>query len=287
MRAAVCMSPALYPAGRGACLRGFPGGYRSKTLHSNAAAQSRGFLPTTNNESLSGLLYHHIQSLKLTLLTQISKKFNHPSPFSTVGMNQSQFLTVNTAKIKTNHHAAKRPTNIIKSHSRNGPTANANHPTLNAIRNRTSDSKINHQKNHEEVICWVKQALKDYKALTRLHTAEEDYYSYVCFMAHEVAEKALKGAIHALCGLDKSGLSNHELRRHALVLIDKGIAPSNLYSRHCEPLEKYYLDTRFPNRWKSDDIPSSHYTHQQASEAKDHAKAILDVVTIILNQKEE
>ena len=118
MRVAVCMSPALYiyPAGGGACHQGFPGGYRSKTLHSNAAAQSRGFLPTANNESLSGLVYQHIQSLKLTLLTQISKKFNHPSPFSTVGMNQSrnhQFTvnTNNTAKINTNHHAAKRPTN--------------------------------------------------------------------------------------------------------------------------------------------------------------------------------
>ena len=101
-------------------------------------------------------------------------------------------------------------------------------------------------------------------------------------MAHQVVEKALKGGVYALCGLDGRGLQDHNLTRHAYALLDVAAGTQSL-AQHCIPLEDYYLDTRYPNRWPGyADIPSNHYTPEQASEAKDHAKAVLDIVETIM-----
>ena len=111
-------------------------------------------------------------------------------------------------------------------------------------------------------------------------------YGHVCFMAHQVVEKALKGGVYALCGLDGRGLVDHNLTRHAYalqVLQDVPPETQNL-AQHCIPLEDYYLDTRYPNRWPGyADVPSNHYTHEQALAAKDHAKAVLDIVETLMH----
>ena len=66
-------------------------------------------------------------------------------------------------------------------------------------------------KNDQEARRWVKQAVADYKALLDKARTEVQLSCHVCFMAHEVAEKALKGAMYATCGLRENSQQNHNI----------------------------------------------------------------------------
>ena len=102
-------------------------------------------------------------------------------------------------------------------------------------------------------------------------------------MAHQVAEKALKGAVYAVCGTDGRILFDHNLLRYANALqLTKPDQAEGLVD-HSSPLDRYYLDPRYPNRWPRYDVPSDHYTLEQAEEARDHARAVLDIVQSIMN----
>ena len=104
-------------------------------------------------------------------------------------------------------------------------------------------------------------------------------------MAHQVVEKALKGGQYALCGVDGQDLKNRKLTEHADALQAlQGVPPEiQDLAQHCIPLKDYYLKTRYPNCWPGgNNIPSDYYTREQASEAKDHAKAVLDIVKSIM-----
>ena len=108
-------------------------------------------------------------------------------------------------------------------------------------------------------------------------------YGHVCFMAHQVVEKALKGGVYALCGMDGRGLTDHNLTRHARALETARPASTRGLSQHASPLESYYVDTRYPNRWpSSSDIPSDHYKAEEADEALQHALAVLKNVKSIM-----
>ena len=138
---------------------------------------------------------------------------------------------------------------------------------------------------------WVKQAKVDYEILLRIYNnIIPQYtagYSHVCFMAHQVVEKALKGAVYALCGMDGRSLKDHHLSRHASIL--QAIRPNQTAGllQHCITLETYYLKTRYPNHWPTvTKIPSDFYTCREADEAKDHANAVLDIVTMIMPSKD-
>ncbi len=140
-------------------------------------------------------------------------------------------------------------------------------------------------RNPEEGERWVNQAEAEFKVLSLVHSHIDECsgYSYVCFMAHQVAEKALKGGVYALCGMDGRGLTDHNLSRHARALEAK--LPEQTYGlvQHAIPLENYYLDTRYPNRWQGyNDTPAEHYTPEQADQAKEHAKAVLTIVRAIM-----
>ena len=132
---------------------------------------------------------------------------------------------------------------------------------------------------------WMGQAEVDYKVLCDIHSTADtsNGYSHVCFMAHQVAEKALKGGVYALCGMDGRGIRDHNLTRHAYALQTVKPLKTSGLAQHCVPLEGYYLNTRYPNRWPdSTDIPSDHYKEGDADQAKDHAREVLDVVKSIM-----
>ena len=132
---------------------------------------------------------------------------------------------------------------------------------------------------------WVRQAEVDYNILCEISSTADtsNGYGHVCFMAHQVVEKALKGGVYALCGMDGRGLTDHNLTRHARALETARPASTRGLSQHASPLESYYVDTRYPNRWpSSSDIPSDHYNAEEADEAQQHALAVLKNVKSII-----
>lgn len=101
---------------------------------------------------------------------------------------------------------------------------------------------------------------------------------HVCFLAHQLAEKALKAGKYAICGLEERSLKDHELYRHACALqTEKPIEAANLPD-HAHSLESYYLDTRYPNRHMAPTIPASAFSLATAVEAKEHAVEILNTL---------
>ena len=147
------------------------------------------------------------------------------------------------------------------------------------------DSFVN-KTNPKEGKRWVQQAEVDYKVLIDIYAKGTTIsrYGHVCVMAHQVAEKALKGAVYAVCGMDGRNLVDHDLLKHANALHTAKPDLTEGLVDHSSPLESYYLDTLYPNHWQGyTDIPSDHYTLEQADEARDHARAVLDIVQSIMN----
>ena len=135
----------------------------------------------------------------------------------------------------------------------------------------------------EEGRRWLKQATYDDKLLIMIYDQmlsvnDTSVAAHVCFLAHQVAEKALKAGMYAFCGLEEKDLSNHVLTRHAYALqTEKPMETLNL-AHHASCLEKYYLDTRYPNRHVSPAIPALAYSLATAEEAKEHGIQVFSIV---------
>jgi len=141
------------------------------------------------------------------------------------------------------------------------------------------------RRNPREGRRWLNQAEAEFSVLSLVHAHQDSCsgYGYVCFMSHQVAEKALKGGVYGLCGLDGRSLIDHNLCRHAHSLTAiKPNATEDLISC-CAPLDDYYLKTRYPNQWSGYiDIPFDHYKKEEADAAVSHATRVLDIVKNIM-----
>ncbi len=104
----------------------------------------------------------------------------------------------------------------------------------------------------------------------------------ICFMAHQVAEKALKGGKYFVCGLDQASLTNPNISTHAYGLQSERPGETHGLVNHTTPLENYYLHPRYPNCWPSGIVPADMYSYEQAKQAKDHAEAILRIIQNII-----
>ena len=126
------------------------------------------------------------------------------------------------------------------------------------LHNYSPFDHVRNPRNASEGSRWVKQAVVEYSVLEDIHSkaAVSCGYGYVCFMAHQVAEKALKGGVYALCGMDGGGLRDHDLIRHAGVLHTVNPDKTKDLVRDCGPLNDYYLNTRYPNRCPNTKIPA-------------------------------
>ena len=147
--------------------------------------------------------------------------------------------------------------------------------------------KFQPKKDPQEGQRWVRQAVVDFRALYDLHHQLATYpqlSGHVCFMAHQVAEKALKGAMYAECGLDGMALIDHKLTRHACALQQLHTQTLGL-TMHVAPLENYYLDTRYPNRCPSHKIPAEMFEVSEADSAKEHAHQVLKIVQQLITQQ--
>ena len=127
---------------------------------------------------------------------------------------------------------------------------------------------------------WIKQAEVDFDVLCCIHDnlSNDTFCGHVCFMAHQVAEKALKGGAYFLCGLENDVLHSHHLTIIARII--ETVHQTNTDNLVCSAtlLESYYLDTRYPNRWPGHTVPSGQYYKEQADEAKERARRVLDIV---------
>jgi sacsin len=148
------------------------------------------------------------------------------------------------------------------------------------------DEEYTPPRREREARQWVRQALVDEKALkTLLQEARIDatLSCHVCFLAHEVAEKALKGAMYATCGLRAELRENHNIipLAHAIEQVKPEIA--NGLIALAQPLEPtYYEDTRFPKQNLSPSPPYEKFTLQNAEEAEACAAGILKIVKDIV-----
>ncbi len=133
---------------------------------------------------------------------------------------------------------------------------------------------------------WLKQAEANFVSLQTLFENarnESQLCGDVCFIAHQVAEKALKGGKYFVCGLDDNSLTTHNISTHAYGLQSERSVETHGLVNHTTPLENYYLKPRYPNRWPSGIVPADMYNYEQAKQAKDHAEAILRIIKNIID----
>ena len=144
---------------------------------------------------------------------------------------------------------------------------------------RRASHKVRSDSRKAEI--WFRQAEHDLKALHVLFdSSSKELHAHVCFMAHQVAEKALKAGMY-----QKHGLPSENLEHHKLVGLAKKLEADNSTAHSLEDMAallmndryvNYYLDTRYPNRL--DAVPSDNFTGEQASQAKDAAEKIVKII---------
>ena len=107
-------------------------------------------------------------------------------------------------------------------------------------------------------------------------------------MAHEVAEKALKAGMYAVCGRHTDAY----LIDHRIEPIYNNIADRLSDEKSCPALVEhlrvlrqgnYYLKTRFPNQWY-DSSPANHFKVKEAEDAQKIAEDFIRTVETLIPQ---
>ena len=128
---------------------------------------------------------------------------------------------------------------------------------------------------------WLKQAEHDLTALQVLMrevNSRRGVCAHVCFMAHQVAEKALKAGMYKLIGLHSSVLRWHQLNGHASAIEQVKPRVTSGLRAMVQTLESYYLDPRYPNRYSPAKVPSDQYTVGDAMRAEETAKSVINII---------
>ena len=140
--------------------------------------------------------------------------------------------------------------------------------------------------NPEEGKRWLKQAEVEFRALEVLLKevpTQPEFSCTVCFMAHQVAEKALKGGMYGKCGFY---LMTHYLPPlvKELTKKDPPLTDQDLLDECATTLDKYYQSTRYPDHHPSSTgkIPADHYLPKDAQQAKEDAETILDMMKTLV-----
>lgn len=115
---------------------------------------------------------------------------------------------------------------------------------------------------------WLAQAERDLRHAERSRRAGE--HEWVCFAAHQAAEKAVK-ALHLHLGQEAWGHVVARLLSELPVSV-----PEELVER-ARVLDNFYVPSRYPNS-HTEGAPFEHYGPLQSEEAIEHAGAILGFV---------
>ena len=123
----------------------------------------------------------------------------------------------------------------------------------------------------EEGRRWLRQAQEDLR-WTR-HLAEQGAYYLACFLAQQVAEKALKAFLYAQ---GEEVVLGHSVER--LCAAASAYDPAfGVHARSWSLLDAYYIPTRYPNGLP-DGIPADVYTEKAARDAVTLAEEAVEAV---------
>ena len=131
-----------------------------------------------------------------------------------------------------------------------------------------------------EGLRWLKQSEVDLRACKELKSAmlsDQTLAGYVCFLAHQVAEKSLKGAMFAIYG--EADLLHHHIMPMAMKLDCEN---TSSFTSVAQQLNNYYTKTRYPNTCCPPTIPADKYTPGHAYKALEAASYIFDEVTSLI-----
>jgi HEPN domain-containing protein len=123
----------------------------------------------------------------------------------------------------------------------------------------------------ENALRWLEQAEADRKGAQIL--LEGHSYHLACFIAQQVAEKALKAYLYAQGEEVVIGHSVERLIRWAA----EYDSAFEVLSETASPLDGYYIPTRYPNGLP-DSIPARVYTYNSAIETLRMADEVLKTV---------
>lgn len=117
---------------------------------------------------------------------------------------------------------------------------------------------------------WLEQAEEDLKWTH--HLVREGAYHIACFLAQQVAEKALKGFLYAQ---GREIVLGHSVER----LCHDAAQYDTVFAAHAQRwaiLDSYYVPTRYPNSLPGS-IPARVYTREAAEEAARLAQEVVEV----------
>ena len=131
----------------------------------------------------------------------------------------------------------------------------------------------------EEGSRWLRQAEADLHWAT--HLADEGGFHIACFLAQQVAEKALKALLYAN---GAEVVLGHSVARLLMQVHEARVdfEGSDVWAE----LDGYYLPTRYPNS-VPDAIPADVYTRASARRAVEMATAVVDAVRSWMRKKEQ
>ena len=116
---------------------------------------------------------------------------------------------------------------------------------------------------------WMRQAEYDLESARLL--MREGFYSQVCFIAEQVAEKTLKALAYFR--------GDHDVRGHTIKGLISGLESSypelSRFIEDIETLESYYIPTRYPDALPSG-APFEVYLYEDAEDALRSAELIFD-----------
>lgn len=111
---------------------------------------------------------------------------------------------------------------------------------------------------------WLAQARADFQ--WGVDSLEHGHFAQTCFIAQQVAEKALKAIAYARGFASARGHSAFE------IALDLGV--NGELQRACQVLDQYYIATRYPDAMPSGN-PSLYYSREQANDAMQKAERVL------------
>lgn len=127
----------------------------------------------------------------------------------------------------------------------------------------------------EEGQRWLDQAQEDLKWAR--HLAEQGGYHIACFLAQQVAEKALKAFLYAQ---GEELVIGHSVAR----LCAAAAAMEPAFAERCRSwavLDGFYIPTRYPNGLPGG-IPAEAYPQETAEDATNLASQVVELVATLL-----
>ena len=128
------------------------------------------------------------------------------------------------------------------------------------------------KRNREQAERWLKQAIHDFKVAQK-HSADL-FSSDACFMAEQTAQKALKAFLYFS---GERFIHFHSVTKLVSICTQKESSFLKWVDQ-AKLLDKYYIPTRYPDALPEPAVPYEEFTQNEAKEAVESARQILEQV---------